>query len=123
MAEGNFLRADDDEIIAEERRLIELLHCQTNYVSDHITNLLPELEGELPRDRDRMLAVIDRFQSLASTDRANFKLGRRLGIYHSLDDLEDTARYQAVARIEARIGQGNDHRPEEMIYSLMGGFI
>ncbi|TET26202.1 MAG: radical SAM protein, partial [Dehalococcoidia bacterium] len=42
---GNFIRQTDEEIVAEEKLLIENLDCRSNYVSDHITNLLQEVEG------------------------------------------------------------------------------
>ncbi|MFC2002540.1 radical SAM protein [Chloroflexota bacterium] len=120
---GNFLRATDERIIEEERLLIEHLECHSNFVSDHITNLLQEIEGKLPQDKEKMLAVIDRFQALPSEERANFRLGRRVGIYTCLDDLYDLRKRDVVEQMVGRFSQDGGEVDEEVIYSLMERFI
>ncbi len=120
---GNFARATDEEILEEERLLIEHLECRTSYVSDHIGNLLQEIEGELPQDKEKMLAVIDRFQALPSEERTNFKVGRRVGIYARLDDLYDATKHQAVEQVVHRISQGGTQVDESVIYALMKDFM
>ncbi len=119
---GEFVRATDEEIIAEERLLIENLTCTSNFVSDHILNLLPEIEGRLPEDKERLLAIIDRFQALSPVERANYRIGRRAGLYSGLDDLQDTARRKHVEGIVARLAQ-NGKLDENVIYTLMERFI
>ncbi len=119
---GNFTRATDEQILEEERLLIEHLDCHSNFVSDHTTNLLQEIEGKLPEDKEKMLACIDRFQSLPPEERANFRLGRRLGIYNRLSDLNDTRRREVVEQAIHKLGQDNKV-DEKTIYSLMEGFI
>jgi len=120
---GNFLRATDERIVEEERLLIENLNCHSNFVSDHITNLLQEVEGKLPEDREKMLAVIDRFQALPPEDRADFILGRRIGIYTSLDDLHDLHRRDLVQQVRSRLDPDGNGVDEKAIYSLMERFI
>ncbi|MCJ7426163.1 MAG: radical SAM protein [Dehalococcoidales bacterium] len=119
---GQFIRASDEEIVAEEKRLIENLDCRSNFVSDHITNLLQEIEGRLPDDKEQMLAVIDRFQSLSAEERQNFRLGRRIGIYAALDDLNDASKHGLVAQAVAKVAK-NGKVDEEIIYSFMERFI
>ena len=120
---SNFVRLTDEEIVEEEKLLIEYLECHSNYVSDHITNLLQEIEGKLPQDKGKMLAIIDRFQSLTPEERDNFIIGRRACMYTRLDDLDDTNKRQIVERVINRLGQGSEHVDDETIYSLMEGFI
>ena len=120
---GNFIRANDDRIVEEERLLIENLHCHANFVSDHITNLLQEVEGKLPEDKEKMLAVIDRFQSLSPEDRADFQLGRRVGIYTSLDDIKDLRKRDIVGQVRSRIDSDGSGIDDEVLYSLMERFI
>ena len=120
---GNFVRATDEEILDEERLLIEHLECHSNYVSDHITNLLQEINGELPRDKEKMLACLDRFQALTPEERTNFKIGRRVGIYSQLDDLYDVHRRQVVEQVIHRFSQGSNQVDDKTIYALMEGFI
>jgi len=114
---GQFIRATDEEIVAEEKRLIENLDCRSYFVSDHITNLLQEIEGKLPEDKDKMLAVIDRFQALSAEERQNFRLGRRIGIYTSLDDLKDNSKHSLVAQAAAKVAK-DGKVDEEIMYSL-----
>jgi hypothetical protein len=120
--EGKFVRATDEEIVAEEKLLIENLNCQSYFVSDHITNLLQEIEGQLPQDKEKMLAVIDRFQSLSAEERQNFRLGRRIGIYATLDDLVDPGKHSLVAQAVAKVAK-EGKVDEAIIYSLMERFI
>ena len=120
---GNFIRSTDEEILAEEKLFIEHLECHSNYVSDHITNLLQEIEGKLPQDKEKMLASIDRFQSLPPLERTNFIVGRRVGMYVNLDDLANSRKHQAVEQIIHKLGQGNSQIDNETIHSLMEGFI
>ncbi|MDD5039067.1 MAG: hypothetical protein PHN78_07100, partial [Dehalococcoidales bacterium] len=120
---GNFIRATDEEILAEERLLIEHLKCHSNYVSDHIANLLEEVEGKLPEDKEKMLAIIDRFQALPPEERTNFRIGRRLGVYRLLDDLGDSRKYEAVDRVIRKLSHDSHQIDESEIYRLMEGFI
>jgi radical SAM superfamily enzyme YgiQ (UPF0313 family) len=119
---GKFIRASDEEIVAEEKLLIENLNCHSYLVSDHITNLLQEVEGRLPEDKGKMLAVMDRFQSLSDEERQNFRLGRRIGIYAALDDLGDPAKHGLVEQAVVKLAK-DGKVDEEIIYSLLERFI
>ncbi|MFH1647844.1 MAG: radical SAM protein, partial [Chloroflexota bacterium] len=123
VASGNFLRSSDEEIVEEERLLIENLQCRSNIVSDHVINLLQEVEGKLPEDRERMLAVIRRFQSLPPEERNNFKLGRRLGIYNQLDDLNDSSRHREVETLMEGLSRESGGVSDELLFSLMERYI
>jgi len=121
--QSNFIRATDEEILEEEKLLIEHLDCHSNYVSDHITNLLQEIEGKLPQDRERMLATIERFQALPPEERVNFRVGRRVGIYACLDDLYDSHKHEAVEQVVRRLSKDSNRVDESIIYTLMERFI
>ncbi len=120
---GKLIRETDEEIVEELKLLIENLECHSNFVSDHINNLLQEVEGRLPQDKEKMLAVINRFQSLPTEERTNFRVGRRLGYYTSLDELSDMHKHAAVEGVISRIIQNNGTVEEEKMYTLMEGFI
>ena len=119
----NFTRSTDEEILEEEKLFIEQLECHSNYVSDHITNLLQEIEGKLPQDKEKMLASIDRFQSLPPQERTNFIVGRRAGLYVNLDDMANSGRHQSVVEIMHRLSQGSNQVDDDTIHSLMERFI
>lgn len=103
MQQGEFQPLGDEEILREIRLLIEHLDgIESHIVSDHILNLLEELEGKLPGDKEKLLGIIDRYFDMPEEDRLVFRLGRRRGFYRSLDDLADRNAYlqlkQAVER-------------------------
>jgi len=121
---GQLQIMSDDEIIAEERLLIQNLDgIRSRFTSDHILNLLEELEGDFPEAKERMLAVIDRYLALDLPERENFRLGRRGGYYRALDDMNNTELRARVDQIRKRI---EDERPgqfEQVISDLMESFI
>jgi len=120
---GSFVRAGDEEIVEEEKLLIENLDCHAYFVSDHITNLLQEIEGKLPDDKDKMLAVISRFQSLSPEERHNFRVGRRVGIYNELDDMDNPRQHELAERAIEKLSDDGKQVSDETIYFLMERFI
>ena len=85
---GTFQPPDEDCMVREIRTIVQdLKGISTTLVSDHVLNLLEEVEGTLPGDKDRMLGIIDRYLNLSDDDRLLFQLGRRGGAVRYLDDL------------------------------------
>ena len=120
---GSFVRSSDEEIVEEEKLLIENLDCGAYFVSDHITNLLQEIEGKLPDDKDKMLAAISRFQSLSPEERHNFRVGRRVGIYSQLDDMADEQKHELAGHAIEKLSDDGKKVSDETIYFLMERFI
>ena len=88
LKDGSFTMQTDDMLVLEIKLFIETLDGITSVVtSDHIMNLLEEVSGKLPEDKEKMLDVIRRYQALSDMDRLIFRLGRRGGSYSSTDDL------------------------------------
>jgi len=121
-AAGRFELPDDVEITRELRGLLEQAgDARFELRSDHVLNLLPELEGSLPADRDRLVALLDAYLGLPDGERAEFALGARLGIYRRLTDLQDASRR---ALLRSRTGVGTDARRWlETAKSLRGQYI
>jgi len=114
----------DDEIVAELRLLIENLRGITSYfASDHILNLLEELDGKLPEARETMLAVIDRYLGLSQEERNNFRLGRRTSYYRTLDDMQNPELRSRVDMILHRIETQNSDGLDAVISEIMESFI
>lgn len=87
--EGSFVPPGEDDMVREIKTLIENLDgITTTIVSDHILNLLEEVEGTLPDDKQRMLDVIDHYLNLSEEERLLFQLGRRGGAIRGLVDFE-----------------------------------
>jgi histone acetyltransferase (RNA polymerase elongator complex component) len=117
---GDFVRSTDEEIVAEMKLFFENLECSSKVASDHSINLLPEIEGKLPGDKEKFLEVIRNFQSLSPHERDIYKLGRRIGIYTKLEDLNDPARRTEVERILGQISPGE---LDEVLFKLMERYI
>ncbi|MEJ2202127.1 MAG: radical SAM protein, partial [Desulfuromonadaceae bacterium] len=82
--------------LGEKRKVEELLmfigHLQgisSTVKSDHILNLLQEVEGQLPQDQGRMTAPIRTFLTMEPQTQMLYIVGRRTGILNCLADLDD----------------------------------
>jgi radical SAM superfamily enzyme YgiQ (UPF0313 family) len=114
----------DDEIVIELRLLIENLEgIHGRFTSDHILNLLQELDGDFPDAKPKMLATIDRYLALDASERENFRLGRRGGFYSSLDDMQNSELRARVDQIRKRIDTERPGEFEQVISDLMESFI
>jgi len=115
---GAFVRQTDEGMVDELRLMIENLECQSNLVSDHIGNLLEEVEGKLPGDKAKMLACIARYQSMPLEERTNYRVGRRAGIYGRLDDMKDGRKRAAVDSIVERLSGGTGIVDDDVLHRL-----
>ena len=121
---GEFIPLIDDEIVEEERVLIEHLEGITStFVSDHILNLLQEVEGKLPEEKERMLKLIDRYLALPKEEKNNFRLGRRAGVYQSVEDLSKPELRDQVERALQQIEYERPGDIEKILSDLMEAFI
>jgi radical SAM superfamily enzyme YgiQ (UPF0313 family) len=122
--EGEFILLSDDEIVVEERLFIEHLEgIHSTFVSDHILNLLEEVEGKLPEEKRKMLALIDRYLGLSPEEKANFRLGRRAGVYRSVDDLSNPELHSQVEQVLRSVELEKPDGIEKILSDLMESFI
>jgi radical SAM superfamily enzyme YgiQ (UPF0313 family) len=128
---GEFIRLLDHLVVSEIRLFIETLEAlHSTVVSDHILNLLEEVQGKLPDEKEKMIRVIDRYLALPPENRLRFRVGRRLGYYRSLDDLQDPDLRRRVVQIIEQVSiPDNQEEPkreedvERAIYGLMENYI
>jgi histone acetyltransferase (RNA polymerase elongator complex component) len=130
---GEFARPSDDRIVAEVRLFLETLDgIRSAVVSDHILNLLEEVQGKLPEGKEEMLALIDRYLAWPAEERLRFRVGRRLGYLRNLADLEDPnlrlridRAIEEVSRsVEQEKGRkAQDQEIEQEIHALMENYI
>jgi radical SAM superfamily enzyme YgiQ (UPF0313 family) len=122
LQDGDFELQTEDEIVKEIAIFIENLHVTSYLKSDHILNLLMEVEGNMPEDKGKCLNLINEYLCLPDEERLNFKVGRRIGLYDRLADLSDSYKHnnieQAIKRLKA---QGSN--VEEAILKLKNSFI
>jgi radical SAM superfamily enzyme YgiQ (UPF0313 family) len=58
MVEGSFQPASPETILKETKLLLERLQVTSQFLSDHISNLLP-LHGKLPEDKEKMIQMLE----------------------------------------------------------------
>ena len=58
MGKGGFQSASPETILNETKLLLEKLQVTSQFLSDHISNLLP-LHGKLPGDKEKMIQMIE----------------------------------------------------------------
>jgi radical SAM superfamily enzyme YgiQ (UPF0313 family) len=121
---GDFLLLDDEELLREERLFIEHLEgIESRIKSDHIMNLLEELDGRLPEDKEKILSVIDRYFELGPEERLVYRMGRRVGIYRSTDDLKDAAAFRRLKRTIEEMEERKPGSVERRLSFLLDRYI
>jgi len=97
---GRFQTCSDVMIVKEMRTLIENLRGVSSAIkSDHILNLFEDLEGRMPQDKGRMLAILDEFLEMEPKKQDLYRVGRRLGVFSSLGDMRDLERVSRVQQL------------------------
>lgn len=121
--QGNFVPLNDEEVVVEEKLLIENIEGVTSTLySDHVLNLLEELQGVFPRDKEYMLGVAGEFLALPPEEQEMFCLGRRTGIYRFLEDRFEPSGRERVKKLLQELKQeGKD--VNEFIRELMLRFL
>lgn len=120
---GEFELLTEDGVVAEICVFVEGLEVTSELKSDHVLNLLAEVDGKLPEDKSKMLSVINRYLGLSLKERLNFRLGRRAGYYENLDDLYDAYKYQKVEEAMKRLGVSTPEDVAKAIFRLKNSFI
>ena len=96
---GEFMEADEEQVVREIRTLVEKIEADTELLSDSASNLLT-IQGRLPGDRALMLAEIDRYLDLSRREKLL---------------------YSARARLQSFVGQYGGLTKE--IYDALSGYL
>jgi radical SAM superfamily enzyme YgiQ (UPF0313 family) len=124
LATGDFVLPTEEDVLQEERFLIENLDGITSWIkSDHVLNLLEEVDGRLPGDKEKMLQVIDRYFALSDEERFVYRFGRRSGIYRSTDDLQDELTYFKMKKTIKEMEAKEPGSVEKTISLLLENYI
>jgi len=121
---GRFIPLSDDETVAEIRLFISSLEgISSRIVSDHIMNLLEDVGGKLPEEKEAMLAVIDRYLAMPEDERLLFRLGRRGGGLRSLDEFSDPDIRQRLESAMRELAAETGGDVEKLITELADQYI
>jgi hypothetical protein len=121
MMRGEFDMPSDDELVMELRSLLEKLNVTSQLKSDHMMNLLPEIDGKLPDVKEDCIRVIDSYLALPPEEKLNYRLGRRSGFYECLSDLKNEQKHDKVEK-SIRDMQSAGQDVDEVIYRLLQQF-
>jgi len=122
-AAGRFEKLNDYEAVEELLLLLENLEgIQSRVRSDHILNLFQELEGRLPDDKEIMIETLRTFLNMPAKQRMLYQVGRRLGMFGRLSDLDDAGLLAKVAQTCQQYGITPENA-DEVINDLMQRFI
>lgn len=120
---GTFTRTNDAMMARELLLMIENLHDINTYVkSDHILNLIDEVEGNLPKDKEKMIKALQWYLNLSREEQIIFSVGRRSGIMKSIIDFEDQFRLNRVRAMMKQMDI-NEENADQKIDDLMKRFI
>lgn len=121
---GDFEILHEEEILVEEKNLIERLDGITSHIkSDHILNLLEEIDGKMPEDKERIVSVIDDYFSLNKEQRLVYRFGRRAGMYRSIKDLRDELTYFRIKKTIREIEEKEPGSVEKTLSLLLENYI
>jgi radical SAM superfamily enzyme YgiQ (UPF0313 family) len=121
---GDFTILHEEEILVEEKYLIERLEGITSAIkSDHILNLLEEVDGKLPDDKEGILSVIDDYFSLNDEQRLIYRFGRRAGMYRGIKDLQDELTYFRIKKTIREIEKKEPGSVEKTLSLLLENYI
>ncbi|BBO80484.1 radical SAM protein [Desulfosarcina ovata subsp. sediminis] len=120
---GRFVKLGDTDTVREIRLFVATLDGITSMIaSDHILNLFAEVEGRLPEAKAGILALLDRFLNLPDEERCRFQVGRRMGLFTRLEDMQRPKRRTKVDAFCTQHGITPDN-VDHMIAQMMTRFI
>jgi hypothetical protein len=72
--------------------------------SDHVLNLFEDLAGTLPDDKERMISRLRVFLEMDPERQRLYQVGRRLGIFSRLSDMDQPRRLARAERLSRELG-------------------
>lgn len=92
---GDFTLCSDDEKLMEIRTVIEKAEgVETRLVSDHMINLLQDVEGSLKNEKTKMLDMIDGYLNLPEMDRKMYQAARRMVKVNRPSDMDRLSEHE-----------------------------
>lgn len=116
---GAFELRTPDETVEEIRLFIENLEGITSYLaSDHIGNMLQDVEGRFPEDKPKMLEALDRYLDLDKETRLRYQIGRVMGLYNGVGDMDNPAVSMQVEETLDRLKKRYDNDLDQALVQI-----
>jgi len=120
---GKFKKCTDYMMAQELKLFLENLDGITSFIkSDHILNLLEEVDGKMPGDKEKLVAVVDEFLDMTPEKRVIFQVGRRMGLFSRVGDMADPGRLSRVEET-CRLHGVTPETVDSVIDELMKRFV
>ena len=120
---GTLIKMGDIDVVKELILFIENLHDIDSIIkSDHILNLLPDVEGSIRENKKRMLKKLNNFLDLDRNDQIIYQVGRRVGYMRNIADLKNIDRRQATLDI-IRDENINEETIDDFVIERLNQFI
>jgi len=121
--EGTFEKMGE---VDTARELLLFLECldgiNSTVKSDHVLNLILEVDGVLPDCKETMIQPIRDFLALDPHEQMVFCIGRRTGRILLLSDMDIPARRESAQQMSSELGANRDNF-DAVIDTLMRRFI
>jgi len=121
LVSGEFEPSSDAEVVREEQLLIGNLEVTSYFASDHSTNILMDVRGQLPDDKEAMLSIIEQYLDLSEDEQLNFRLGTLLSYfgyepnYRSFKEFLVPAKREAVSAAIDALERDQPGGPLELV--------
>jgi radical SAM superfamily enzyme YgiQ (UPF0313 family) len=118
---GEFEESSGGEKVEEEYLLIKNLEVTSYFASDHSTNILMDVRGQLPGKKEELLALMERYLKLSPEEQVNFRLGtlfRYFGYqpnYGSFQDFFIPGRREAVTAVIEDLEQEQPGKSRQLV--------
>jgi radical SAM superfamily enzyme YgiQ (UPF0313 family) len=97
---GVFKRTSDVDMVRELLIFIKNLDGISSTIkSDHILNLITEVEGKMPEDKEKIIEALEKFLSFNEEDQMIYRIGRRMGIMNRLFHVENESKRKRILEV------------------------
>ncbi len=124
--QGKLEPLTEDETVDEIALFVKNLDCHSYLISDQMSNLLFEVEGQLPEEKERILERISLYQQKSLMAKLEFRLKRRLQSYVAVHGGLDQNLHQRITEaLDAVQSESPDaeEKTNQSIAALKQGFI
>ncbi len=120
---GDFDKMGDVETAQELLLFLEALKgIGSTLKSDHVLNLFSEIDGQLPQDKEKMVAPVREFLQLSPHKQMVFSIGRRSHRLSLVKDLNDPVKRGYAEQMCIELGATPDNT-DSIVDSIMKRFI
>lgn len=118
-----FIPLSQINTVAEIRLFLEhVTGVQTTLISDHMLNVLEEIEGILPSSLPQLKQIADTFLAWPIEKQTAFIIGRRAGLLRQLEDIEKPKRREKINHL-LEMWQVTPENLEDVSFEMMRQYI